>query len=138
MIRLQKDAVFLSHACMDHSAYVSFVNREISVRCRETTKIILQALGEMRATGLEFNVDDILFESFRTGDVITVDGLEIEPVHVDHSVPGAYGFIVQASNGAVVYTGDFRAHGTNPEMTSDFVQKAKEAEPAVVVTEATT
>jgi len=107
------------------------------VYCGETTKIILQALGEMRATGLEFNVDDILFESFRTGDVITVDGLEIEPVHVDHSVPGAYGFIVHTSNGAVVYTGDFRAHGTKPEMTSDFVEKAKEAEPAAVVTEAT-
>lgn len=91
----------------------------------------------MRATGLEFNVDDILFESFRTGDVITVDGLEIEPVHVDHTVSGAYGFIVHASNGAVVYTGDFRAHGTKPEMTADFVEKAKEAEPAAVVTEAT-
>jgi len=75
--------------------------------------------------------------SFRTGDVIGVDGLEIEPVHVDHSVPGAYGFIVHTSNGAVVYTGDFRAHGTKPEMTSYFVEKAKEAEPAAVVTEAT-
>jgi len=55
------DAVFLSHANMDHSAYISFVNREIPVYCGETTKIILQALGEMCATGLEFNVDDILF-----------------------------------------------------------------------------
>lgn len=74
------DAVFLSHAHMDHSAYVSFVNREIPVYCGEATKIILQTLGEMRAAGLEFNVDDILFESFRKGDVITVDGLEIERV----------------------------------------------------------
>lgn len=91
----------------------------------------------MRATGLEFNVDDILFEPFRTGDVITVDGLEIEPFHVYHTVSRAYGFIVHTSNGAVVYTGDFRAHRTKPEMTSDFVEKAKEAEPAAVVTEAT-
>jgi len=41
----------------------------------------------MRATALEFDVEDVLFRSFRTGDSITVDGLEIEPVHVDHSVP---------------------------------------------------
>jgi len=131
------DAVFLSHAHMDHSAYISFINREIPVYCGETTKIILQALGEIRATALEFNVEDVLFRSFRTGDSITVDGLEIEPVHVDHSVPGAYGFIIHTSNGAVVYTGDFRAHGTKPEMTSDFVEKAKEADPVAVVTEAT-
>jgi len=104
------DAVFLSHAHMDHSAYISFINREIPVYCGETTKTILQALGEMRATALEFDVEDVLFRSFRTGDSITVDGLEIEPVHVDHSVPGAYGFIIHTSSGAVVYTGDFRAH----------------------------
>ena len=131
------DAVFLSHAHMDHSAYISFINREIPVYCGETTKIILQVLGEMRATALEFDVEDIVFKPFRTGDSITVDGLEIEPVHVDHSVPGAYGFIVHTSNGAVVYTGDFRAHGTKPEMTSDFVEKGKEADPVAVVTEAT-
>lgn len=131
------DAVFLSHAHMDHSAYISFINREIPVYCGETTKTILQSLGEMRATALEFDVEDVLFRSFRTGDSVTVDGLEIEPVHVDHSVPGAYGFIIHTSNGAVVYTGDFRVHGTKSEMTSDFVEKAKEADPVVVVTEAT-
>jgi ribonuclease J len=131
------DAVFLSHAHMDHSAYISFINREIPVHCGETTKIILQALSEIRRADLEFNVEGIKFKSFRTGKTIATDGLEIEPVHVDHSVPGAYGFIIHTSNGAVVYTGDFRGHGTKPEMTSDFVEKAKEAKPVAVITEAT-
>jgi len=131
------DAVFISHAHMDHSAYISFINREIPVYCGETTKIILQALSEMRRADLEFDVEGINFKSFRTGDKIVIGDLEIEPIHVDHSVPGAYGFIIHTTNGAVVYTGDFRAHGAKPEMTSDFVEKAKEAEPVAVVTEAT-
>jgi len=131
------DAVFISHAHMDHSAYISFINREIPVYCGETTKIVLQALSEMRRADFEFNVENVTFKPFRTGDKIAIDDLEIEPVHVDHSVPGAYGFIIHTTNGAVVYTGDFRAHGAKPEMTSDFVDKAKEAEPVVVVTEAT-
>jgi ribonuclease J len=131
------NAVFLSHAHLDHSAYISFINREIPVYCGETTKIILQALSEIRRGDLEFNVEDITFKPFRTGDTITIEDLEIKPVHVDHSVPGAYGFIIHTSNGAIVYTGDFRAHGTKPEMTSDFVEKAKEAEPVAVITEAT-
>jgi len=131
------DAVFLSHSHMDHSAYVSFVNRQIPVYCGETTKIILQALSGIRRADLEFDVEGIKFKTFRTGKTIAIDGLEIEPVHVDHSVPGAYGFIIYTSNGAVVYTGDFRAHGTKPEMTSDFVEKAKEAKPVAVITEAT-
>jgi ribonuclease J len=131
------DAVFISHAHMDHSAYISFINRQIPVYCGETTKIILQALSEMRRADLEFNVENITFKPFRTGDSITIDHLKIEPIHVDHSIPGAYGFIIHTTNGAVVYTGDFRAHGAKPEMTSDFVEKAKEAEPVAVVTEAT-
>ncbi|MEM2911527.1 MAG: MBL fold metallo-hydrolase [Candidatus Bathyarchaeia archaeon] len=131
------DAVFISHGHMDHSAYLSFIKREIPVYCGETTKIILQAFGEIRRTDLEFNVEGIAFKSFRTGTTIRVGSLEIEPVHVDHSVPGAYGFIVHTSNGAVVYTGDFRVHGAKPEMTWEFVEKAKRAEPVVVITEAT-
>jgi ribonuclease J len=131
------DAVFISHGHMDHSAYLSFIKREIPVYCGETTKIILQALSEMRRADLEFNVEGISFKSFRTGDKIAIDDLEIEPVHVDHSVPGAYGFVIRTTNGAVVYTGDFRAHGAKPEMTYDFVEKAKEARPVAVVTEAT-
>jgi ribonuclease J len=131
------NAVFISHGHMDHSAYLSFINREIPVYCGETTKIILQALSEMRRADLEFNVEDITFKSFRTGKKIVVDNLEVEPIHVDHSVPGAYGFIIHTSNGAVVYTGDFRKHGAKPEMTNEFVEEAKEAKPVAVVTEAT-
>jgi len=131
------DAVFVSHSHLDHSAYLSFMNREIPVYCGETTKIILKALGDMRRADLEFDIQDIAFKPFRTGDKITIGSLEIEPVHVDHSVPGAYGFIIHTSNGTVVYTGDFRVHGAKPRMTQEFVDKAKEAEPVAVVTEAT-
>jgi len=131
------DAIFISHGHMDHSAYLSFVKREIPVYCGETTKIILQAFGEIRKADLEFNVKGIDFHAFRTGDTFKVDGLEIEPVHVDHSLPGAYGFIIHTSKGAVVYTGDFRDHGAKDEMTREFVERARAAEPVAVVCEAT-
>ena len=131
------DAVFISHGHLDHSAYLSFIKREIPVYCGETTQTILQALSEIRRADLEFSVADIDFRTFRTGKKIRVDSLEIEPSHVDHSVPGAYGFVIHTSNGAVVYTGDFRDHGAKPEMTHDFVENAKNAKPVAIVTEAT-
>jgi len=131
------DAVFVSHAHLDHTAYLSFIKREIPVYCGETTQTILQALSDVRRADLEFNVADIKFKTFRTGDKVTVDGIEVEPIHVDHSIPGAYGFIIHTSNGAVVYTGDFRDHGAKPEMTGEFVEKAKASKPVAVVTEAT-
>jgi len=48
-----------------------------------------------------------------------------------------YGFVIHTSNGAIVYTGDFRVHGSKPEMTWGFVEHAKAANPVAVVTEAT-
>jgi ribonuclease J len=131
------DAVFISHGHLDHCAYLSFIKREIPVYCGETTQIILQALSEIRRADLEFSVSDIEFKTFRTGKKIVVGSLEIEPFHVDHSVPGAYGFVIHTSNGTVVYTGDFRDHGAKPEMTRDFVENAKKAEPTAIITEAT-
>jgi ribonuclease J len=131
------DAVFISHGHLDHCAYLSFIKREIPVYCGETTQIILQALSEIRRADLEFGVADIKFKVFRTGKKIVVGSLEIEPFHVDHSVPGAYGFVIHTSNGTVVYTGDFRDHGAKPEMTRDFVENAKKAEPTAIITEAT-
>jgi ribonuclease J len=129
--------VFVSHGHLDHSAYLSFIKRDVSVYCGETTKIILQAQGEMRRADLEFNVQDIAFKPFRTEDTKKIGNVEIEPIHVDHSVPGAYGFVIHTSNGAVIYTGDFRVHGAKPQMTQDFAEKAKEAEPVAIITEAT-
>jgi len=131
------DAVFVSHGHLDHCAYLSFIKREIPVYCGETTQIILQALSEIRRSDLEFSVSDIEFKTFRTGNKIVVGGLEIEPFHVDHSIPGAYGFVIHTSNGTVVYTGDFRDHGAKPEMTRDFVENAKKAKPTAIITEAT-
>jgi len=131
------DAVFISHGHLDHCAYLSFIKREIPIYCGETTQIILRALSEIRRADLEFSVSDIAFKPFRTGNKIKVGSLEIEPFHVDHSVPGAYGFLIHTSNGTVVYTGDFRDHGAKPELTRDFVEHARKAEPTAIITEAT-
>jgi len=131
------DAIFISHGHLDHCAYLSFVKREIPIYCGQTTNIILQSLGDIRRTDLEFDVRGLNFNTFRTGEKIRCDNLEIEPIHVDHSVPGAYGFVVHTSNGSLAYTGDFRHHGARSEMTDDFIEKACESEVTTIITEAT-
>jgi mRNA degradation ribonuclease J1/J2 len=53
-------------------------------------------------------------ETFTTGGKFKIGSLEVEPIHVDHSVPGVYGFIIYTSESPIVYPGDIRLHGTNP------------------------
>lgn len=146
--------VFLSHAHADHANYVSFLHQEIPIFCGETCKLILDAVEEQSQRTIENEVicfkkrplyrNDYKkpsiqrkFHTFRTGDKIKIDSVEIEPVHVDHSVPGAYGLVIHTSEGTVVYTGDLRMHGLHSEMTRDFVNRAKKENPIALITEGT-
>jgi len=147
-------AVLLSHAHADHANYISFLHRDIPVYCGKTCKYILEAVKEQSRREIESEVLDFkkrpvykscrkdppvkrTFHTFRTGDKIKIDDLEIEPVHTDHSVPGAYGFIIHTSEGAVIYTGDLRRHGRHKHLTEDFIDKSKEVKPTAMITEGT-
>jgi len=77
-------------------------------------------------------------ETFRTGSKFKVGGVEVEPVHVDHSIPAAYAFIIHCSEATLVYTGDFRIHGTRPQLTKDFLESAsREGPPDLLICEGT-
>jgi ribonuclease J len=146
--------VILSHAHADHANYISFLHKDIPVYCGETCKYILEAVEEQSQREIESEVLNFKnrpvfkdeyknppierkFKTFRTGDKIQIDSLEIVPIHVDHSLPSAYSFIIYTSEGAVVYTGDLRMHGTHAEMTDDFVKAAREVNPIAMITEGT-
>jgi ribonuclease J len=129
--------VFLSHSHGDHSACISFLNRKIPVYCGETTATIIRALYETRAKSLESDISGLRFETFRTGSKIRLGPIEVEPIHVDHSVPAAYGFIVHTSEGTLVYTGDLRVHGTRSQMTDDFIERARQEKPGALLAEGT-
>ena len=130
-------AVFLSHSHGDHSACISFLNRKMPVYCGETTATIIHALYETRTKSLEADISGLKFNTFRTGSKIRLGSIEVEPIHVDHSVPAAYGFLVHTSEGTLVYTGDLRAHGTRSDMTNDFVERAREARSDALLAEGT-
>ena len=145
------DAVLLTHAHADHADYISFLNENIPVYMGATCKLILEAIEQRSARKFEREIlsfkprpsdrkeepVDRNIQTFRTGDKFKIGSLEVEPIHVDHSVPGAYGFIIYTSSGPVVYTGDIRLHGTNPKMTEDFVKKAIDVKPIALLAEGT-
>lgn len=127
------DAVFLSHYHYDHMGRIEFLDSEIPVYCGETTQLFQRAYHSTGGSPM----DDQEIRTFRTGDKKKVGSLELIPMHVDHSIPGAYGFIIHYSEGTLVYTGDFRFHGPKGGMTQEFVDAAKEAQPNYLLTEGT-
>ncbi len=146
------DACFVTHAHADHVNYVSFLNEEIPIYCGETCYDIIDAITESGGRRIDFEVLNFKerpiknyrkeaikrdFNTFRTGDRIKVGSIEVEPIHVDHSVPGAYGYILYTSDETIAYTGDIRLHGAHSEMTKDFIDKCSSDSIDALITEGT-
>ncbi|MGB8779888.1 MAG: MBL fold metallo-hydrolase [Candidatus Bathyarchaeia archaeon] len=128
------DAVFLSHAHFDHVAHIQFLDPKIPVYVGVGTKLLMESMEE---TSSFCKYGEHECRKFRTGHSFKVDGVTVEPVHVDHSIPAAYGFIIHTSEGSVVYTGDLRIHGPRKDLTEDFLEKAQGCEPVGLICEGT-
>jgi ribonuclease J len=128
------DCVFLSHAHFDHITHIVFLDPAIPVCMGVGTKLSMESMEE---TGYFADYGQHICNKFRTGHKIKIGNLTVEPIAVDHSIPAAYGFIIHTSEGAVVYTGDLRRHEPRKDLTENFIEKTKEAEPIALICEGT-
>jgi len=129
------DGIIISHAHYDHVAHLTYLNPDIPIHLGEACKRILDSAQE--TAGQNYFGSDNKFNLFRTGKNFTIGDLNIRPIHVDHSVPGAYGFIIETSEGNIAYSGDLRKHGPRADMTEDFLEQATKFDPCALIIEGT-
>tara|TARA_Y100000294_G_C8544303_1_gene332470 strand:- start:257 stop:1612 length:1356 start_codon:yes stop_codon:yes gene_type:complete len=130
------DGIFISHSHSDHTGHLSFVDSSIPIYMGHGTKRILDTYEFLYPAFAKCGEHDKL-STFKSGDKIKVKHLTFEPIHVEHSIPGAYGYIINTSKGPIVYTGDFRLHGPKRAMTKEFISKAVKAKPYALIIEGT-
>jgi len=145
-------AVLLSHAHFDHAAYISFLDNDITIYCTPTTQKVMETVQEVGQRELENEITNykprpLLRKDYKKPPIkrkivgvekkFKIGPLEVEPLPVDHSVPGACAFIIHCSEGAVVYSGDIRMHGIMGHLTQEFAERAAIAKPELFLCEGT-
>jgi len=130
------DGVFISHHHCDHIGHLTFLDEKIPIHLGHGTKTIIEAYSTLYPGLMDFGVHDDV-RLFKSGDRIPVKDLVFRPIHVEHSAPGAYGYIIEGPEGNVVYTGDFRRHGPMKALTDEFIAEAAKAKPRIMLCEGT-
>jgi ribonuclease J len=147
------DGIFLSHAHFDHSGYISFLREEIPIYTSKITEEILRAMEEVSVTKFETSIFKFIRrpaigswkspEFYGEHKAVTLkekmqfDNVTVFSYPVDHSVPGANGFVFTGNDGSVVYTGDLRLHGKNKKDTENFILSASQFYPDILIIEGT-
>ena len=157
------DAVLISHAHMDHSAYIHHLRKDIPIHMSQPTHAIMKTLEETGSGTFQ----DLLHHTatfqirpkkrgagytkikgedaktrrplkvFEYGKKYSIGSLEVIPYEVDHSLPGATAYLIHTSEGTILYTGDFRFHGYKAEATERMVEAAAEEDLVALIIEGT-
>ncbi len=130
------DGVFLSHHHCDHIGHLSFLDEDIPLYMGHGTKAIIDAYSSLFPSLVNIG-DHNSITLFKSGDTIRLKDLTIRPIHVEHSTPGAYGYIIETPSGVIAFTGDFRRHGPMNRLTDEFISAAAASKPRALLCEGT-
>lgn len=156
--KLGVKGVFLSHAHADHVSYVHFLRKDLPIYATPESHKIMESVEETSGTGWSELVNlKVTFEFYKNkkggfsrlyGDKAKIprdlkdvkkpvqfDSMKVKSSRVNHSLPGATGYIIETSIGTIAYTGDIRFHGYGGHLTEKFLEDAKGAD--VLITEGT-
>ncbi|CAE6485828.1 MBL fold metallo-hydrolase [Candidatus Nitrosotenuis uzonensis] len=156
------NAVLLTHAHVDHCAYIRYLRPDITIYCSEESKLIMQSFDDT-GNGEQYleltekfgfhksekgSTKDLMVKDsgvktprkiqvFESNKKFNIDSIEVTPLPVDHSISGVHGFILATSEGMLANTADIRFHGRRTQDTEKFVEKCAESSLDLLLCEGT-
>jgi len=153
------DGILLTHAHVDHCAYIPYLRPDIPIYCSEESKLIMQNFDETgtdqyltmkekfkvyenkkgeisRATGDKVQIPRTI-KTFQSNKAFDIDSINVEPLPVDHSIAGVHAFILHTSSGSIGNTADLRFHGRRSKDTEKFVERCGESSLDLLLCEGT-
>jgi ribonuclease J len=98
-------AIFLTHGHEDHIGALSYILRKVDVPVF-ATKLTL-ALAQEKLREQEY-FGSVNFEEIHSDTVLDFGSVEVTFFRTNHNIPDSVGVSILTSEGAIVYTGDFK------------------------------
>lgn len=98
-------AIFLTHGHEDHIGALSYVLDTINVPVYGTKLTLALALAKLKEREYKGKTNFIEVDSHT---IIDLDSVDISFFRTNHSIPDSIGVCIHTSEGAIVYTGDFK------------------------------
>ena len=144
------DACFITHAHVDHTGSISFLDETIPLYATPVTAAVLRAVEETQSSSSPENAvtEFILRPNLGANthgqrNLVDLTGpmqfpdCRVTPFPVDHSIPGACAYLIEYDGGTLVYTGDLRFHGRMGHVTESSIKEIAAAHPDAVLIEGT-
>lgn len=101
-------ALLVTHGHEDHIGAVPYLLKLLDTRVYSTRL----TLGLIEVKLKEHNLDTSLLKTVHPGQTIKLGNLEVEFLSVNHSIPDACAIVLHTSQGAIIFTGDFKVDYT--------------------------
>lgn len=112
------EAVFLSHAHLDHYGLAGILPEGIPVYCGKGTAELIDMSAQINPEKKQ----PLKLQTFNAWERIQIGSFSVIPYLMDHSAFDAYGFLVSDGNKSLFYTGDFRGHGRKAKLLDRLMQ----------------
>jgi ribonuclease J len=127
------DGVFISHNHGDHIGMLKNVKKGIPIYIGEISAQVYNTICKFISDKNEITTKTFL-ENQKT---IQIKDFKITPFLVDHSAYDSYAFLIENNQKKVIYTGDFRQHGSRGELTRQLSSNINAHKPDILLIEGT-
>lgn len=157
-------SVFLTHAHLDHSGFISILNEDIPVYMSNLSKLFLKSIEETGKKDIfshftkvkrreeikdesgSFILKTTREENIKERNIVILNDLKKEYnlsdfkfkyFNVDHSILGALAYYFELNGVSISYTGDIRFHGKRKNLSFDYVNEIKKLKTDILIVEGT-
>lgn len=101
--------IVLTHGHEDHIGALPYLLKKVNIPIYGTPFTLALVDNKLREHGLSGKVKAIIVQA---GRHIKLGCMDVEMIHVNHSIPDAVGLAIHSPAGTIVHTGDFKIDST--------------------------